>query len=297
MEQLSIEPEAEPQPPKPEPKRRKAPRAKPVQDGAPEAEAQPNILDRFQPKQVHRRVLKNAPYNPRTMSDAARRKLKAGLHKVGNLGSLNWNERTGNLIGGHQRIKLFDDANGTDNYLVWVDAANLTDAEEMEANILLNNPQAQGEYDFEKMAEMLRNDAVSIEGTGFDAADVYAILGDDGFAERSAEDINGLAEKLAAKREEMERVSNAVANRDASEFMIVFVCRSPEERDRVLTRAGLPLGQWHASDALLGLMKADGADDVAPDEDAEAYAAQTEHSSSPSSAMRSMSHPSHTESS
>lgn len=224
-----------------------------MQDGGPEAEAKPNILDRFVPKQIHRRLIKNAPYNPRVMSDKARKKLRLSLHKNGNLGSLNWNERTGNLVGGHQRIKLFDDANGTDNYLVWVDAANLTDAEEIEANIALNNPEAQGEYDFEKLGSLLRMPDVKLEGTGFDAADAYSLLGDEGFAERSAEDINGLAEKLAAKRQEADRVKDAISERDAAEFMIVFVCRDPEDRDRVLKAAGLPLEQWHSGDALLGL--------------------------------------------
>lgn len=219
----------------------------------PPEEAKPNVLDRFTPKQIHRRQIKNAPYNPRFITDTNREKLRASLEGNGNLGALIWNERTGNLVGGHQRLALFDDANGTDNYLVWVDAVDLDERQEVEANIALNNPEAQGQYDFDKLVPLMAVNGVRIEAMGFSHADAYAIMGDN-FAERPAEEVNALAEKLANKRNQIADVKTALGKRDGHEFMIVFVCRDPEERDRVLSRMGLPLDQWQSVDALTRLL-------------------------------------------
>ena len=102
------------------------------------------FLDRYEVVEVHRTEVKNAKYNPRIISDAARRKLKAGIEKLGNLAPLIWNRRTGNIVGGHQRISVFDSVYGTKNYKLRVSAVDLDDKQEREANILLNNPQAMG---------------------------------------------------------------------------------------------------------------------------------------------------------
>lgn len=285
METPSNAPDHEPQLLKPEPKAKRKARTKPVQDGGPSEPPKHSVADRFEIRELHRSELRGAPYNPRTISDAARRKLRAGIEKVGNLAPIIWNKRSGNIVSGHQRVDTFDKINGSSNYTLTVSVVDLDDAAEKEANILLNNPEAQGEYDFEKLAGLLRDPGVAIEGTGFDSADVYALLGDEGFADRSAEDIDGLAEKLAAKRAEMDRVAHAIGNRDASEFMIVVVCRSPEERDRLLAAAGWPLVQWHASDALAGLLRGgegapsdDGAEGEEGDADGEPDAYEGEDS-------------------
>lgn len=224
-----------------------------MQDGGPAEPPQRSVADRFEIREVHRSELHGADYNPRIISEKAKKKLRAGIGKLGNLAPIIWNKRTGRIVSGHQRVSTFDKLNGTSNYTLTVSVVDLDEAAEREANILLNNPEAQGEFDFEKLGSLLRMPDVQIEGTGFDAADVYSLLGDEGFAERSAEDINGLAEKLAAKRQEADRVKAAISERDAAEFMIVFVCRDPEDRDRVLKAAGLPLEQWHSGDALLAL--------------------------------------------
>lgn len=48
--------------------------------------------------------IKNALYNPRTIDRFARQKLEADLKKVGLLAPLTVNRRTGNIVGGHQRL-------------------------------------------------------------------------------------------------------------------------------------------------------------------------------------------------
>ena len=66
---------------------------------------------------IHRSTIKGAPYNPRRLGEAEKRKLRAGLKKHGLIGaSLIINERTGNLVGGHQRLESLDALAKTANY-------------------------------------------------------------------------------------------------------------------------------------------------------------------------------------
>lgn len=52
--------------------------------------------------------LRPAEYNPRTISEAQLKALAAALKEFGDLSGIILNQRTGNLIGGHQRIKTLD---------------------------------------------------------------------------------------------------------------------------------------------------------------------------------------------
>lgn len=49
--------------------------------------------------------LKGAPYNPRMMTPAAAKGLRAGIEDFGDLGGITWNKRSGLLVSGHQRVE------------------------------------------------------------------------------------------------------------------------------------------------------------------------------------------------
>ena len=49
--------------------------------------------------------LKPAPYNPRKISDMAGEKLWRSLSEFGDISGITWNERTGHLVTGHQRVE------------------------------------------------------------------------------------------------------------------------------------------------------------------------------------------------
>lgn len=51
--------------------------------------------------------LKHNPKNPRTITDAKLKQLKKSVMEFGDLGCLVFNRTTGNLVGGHQRQKIF----------------------------------------------------------------------------------------------------------------------------------------------------------------------------------------------
>lgn len=186
-------------------------------------------LESFTVREVPRAQIVGAPYNPRYISEKAKKKLAAGLKKLGLLAPLTWNERTGNLIGGHQRLGILDAINGSEDYALNLAVVNLTDAEEKEANILLNNPEAMGEWDLEKLEQMLGDPAVDLDATGFDAADVYRLFGDAPLQQQALDDLAG---SLRSVRSEYEgRLKNIREKQLTNAFYTVLVFRDPASRD------------------------------------------------------------------
>lgn len=91
---------------------------------------------------------------------------------VGLISTITWNEPSGNLVGGHQRLAIIDALEGTDNYLIEVSVVQLTPAQEVEANISLNNPNLQGDWDLELLAEALKTPDLDLGATGFTPLDL-----------------------------------------------------------------------------------------------------------------------------
>lgn len=126
-------------------------------------------------------MLQGAPYNPRKINKVQAKRLRDGLKVHGLVGGILWNKRTGNLVGGHQRIQQLDQLEGSQDYAIEVDVIDVDEFEEREINVLLNNPTAQGEFDHDKLAEVigcLRENDRNVERTGFTMADMQGLLGD-----------------------------------------------------------------------------------------------------------------------
>lgn len=87
--------------------------------------------------------LHGAEYNPRRISDEALAGLGRSMERFGVLQPLVWNERTGNLVGGHQRLRVLVDRGVESTKVVVVD---LSETEEKAANVSLNNPHISGEF-------------------------------------------------------------------------------------------------------------------------------------------------------
>ena len=89
-----------------------------------------------------------------------------------------WNEVTGNLVGGHQRIALLDDLEDSQDYLLDVDVVQLTPEREREVLVFLNNPTAQGDYDLTRLATLLKDDKFDKKLAGFDRLDLEVVYTD-----------------------------------------------------------------------------------------------------------------------
>ena len=87
--------------------------------------------------------LRPASYNPRKITEGAFDKLGGSLERFGLLVPLVWNERTGNLISGHQRYRWLVEQ-GEEEADVMV--GDLNEHEEVALNITLNNRAVRGEF-------------------------------------------------------------------------------------------------------------------------------------------------------
>lgn len=99
-----------------------------------------------------------APYNPRIITADAAQGLKASISKFGMVEPIVWNEATGNVVGGHQRLRQLIELGETetDVVVVMMDTAN----EEIALNITLNNQEIEGDFN-DKLAGVL--DDVDVE--------------------------------------------------------------------------------------------------------------------------------------
>lgn len=120
-------------------------------------------------------VSMRAAYNPRRISPEAMDKLRASLREFGPAEPVVVNLRTGNLVGGHQRVEAAR-LEGWETLPVTV--VDLPLAREMALNVALNNPGLQGEFVDEDLAAVFR--MIAAEGeqaglTGFTEAEMAAI--------------------------------------------------------------------------------------------------------------------------
>lgn len=101
-------------------------------------------LQAFEFKTISRSLINEAEYNPRTMPEDNYRGLKKSLKKAKLREALVWNEKTSNLVGGHQRLRVLDEEwlrkNETLDYQLTVCVINVDIKEEKEINVALNNP-------------------------------------------------------------------------------------------------------------------------------------------------------------
>lgn len=143
------------------------------------------------------KALKRAAYNPRKKlqeGDKEYEKIKRSIETFGSVEPLVWNERTGNLVGGHQRMTVMQDLGYTETDVVVVD---LDDAEEKQLNITLNK--VKGRWDFDKL-EALLTSMEDIEPTGFEAWEVDGLSTDyDHIADLLQEDFTDLKDPATQK--------------------------------------------------------------------------------------------------
>ena len=131
-------------------------------------------------REVQRSQINFASYNPRKLSEDARKRLKANLKRIGLAGGIVWNEATGNLVSGHQRLSILDEIQrydpetGKNDYPIRVEVLNLTEKEEKEQNIFMNSTTAQGEFDSDLLAQMLPD--IDIDLAGLDSSDVSILM-------------------------------------------------------------------------------------------------------------------------
>jgi|CXWL01.1.fsa_nt_gi DNA modification methylase len=127
-----------------------------------------------------------AIYNPRIMSDTELQKLNNVMNENGLVSPLIWNQQTGNLVDGHQRLRVLI-KEGVEE--VDVSVVDLPLLKEKALNLALNR--IKGEWDEPKLAILMNEFSklpdFNIELTGFDLPEMSEIIDkhsnphDDGF--------------------------------------------------------------------------------------------------------------------
>lgn len=189
---------------------------------------------------VHRRELKNAPYNPRQISDEARKRLKKGIAKFGLVEPPVWNRRTGHIVSGHQRISILDELEGTDDYYIHVAVVDVDEKTEKKLNVQLNNPQMQGEFDLERLGDLVLE--VGPDDLGFSETDIAVLFdGDERFLEMfgEGEDVQRAKDTLRDIKKNREEMMKKYAEEQSASFYFVVVCESAEEKAQILREMGV----------------------------------------------------------
>jgi ParB-like chromosome segregation protein Spo0J len=121
--------------------------------------------------------IKPAEYNPRQdlrPGDADYEALRRSVETFDLVAPLVWNQRSGNLVGGHQRLKVLREGGAT---TVAVSVVDLDPAEEKVLNVALNR--IRGEWDYPKLKDLLLvldTGAVDITLTGFEMAEIEDLM-------------------------------------------------------------------------------------------------------------------------
>lgn len=184
-----------------------------------------------------------AAYNPRRISDGNRKRLRQSLKQFGLVQDPVWNRRTGRLVGGHQRIEIMDaDAKGKD-YDVLVKVVDLEDRDEAKLNVLLNNPGAQGEFDFEAIKGLAKDFQIDLGELGFSPQDLIVDFGMDSGLDNAVKTEIGEAKqhKLDSRAKHQSSGQNGEVDSTDSryaDFAFQMVFESNSEKSTFLGKLG-----------------------------------------------------------
>lgn len=147
--------------------------------------------------------LKPAKYNPRkdlTKEDEEYQTLEKSLNSFGNVQPVVFNKRTGNVVSGHQKLKILQAKGCKETDCVIVD---LEEKEEKALNIALNKISGKWDYDkLESVINELANVDYDLSKTGL-----------------SNEEIDDLINDLDVKDEDFLQDTEIVRNREPKEII------------------------------------------------------------------------------
>ena len=99
-------------------------------------------------------------------------KIKHSIEEFGNVEPIVWNKRTGNVVGGHQRLSVLKSMGYEE---VPCSVVDLDENEEKLLNLALNK--IKGQWDYDKLEDILRGfDYEVATASGFSAEEIAVIL-------------------------------------------------------------------------------------------------------------------------
>ncbi|MCP4148099.1 MAG: ParB N-terminal domain-containing protein [bacterium] len=208
---------------------------------------------KFDALTISRGEIKNAPYNPRKIEDKNKSKLKKNIKKVGLIETLVVNKLTMNLVSGHQRLRILDGLEQNSEYQLTVAMVELSEEAERKQNVFMNNPNGQGDFDVELLADMVDLETENYKDMGLDIDDLAILALDSPDLADRLEAMESQEEKdSGAEIKEIKNKSNEQTKKDRQEwkekrdefndddFFISVVFRSMPEKVAFLQALDLP---------------------------------------------------------
>lgn len=217
-------------------------KAKNEAESAMETASKRSKYQQFETETVHRGILKGAPYNPRKISNAARKKLTESLKDHGLIAPLVWNKRTGHLVSGHQRLSILDALEGSEDYELTVAVIDVDEREEKILNVQVNNEAMMGEFDLDMLGEMSLEDGISFDEMGFMPADAALMFGGDERFTPLFENEEVAHEKDTLKniKQDRKEMTQKLQEEQNADFYFVVVCKDQKDKDALLSEMGYP---------------------------------------------------------
>lgn len=198
---------------------------------------------KFDTEVISRSEIKNAEYNPRIMDKNAKARLKKVIREHGLVSAITWNKRTGNLVGGHQRLEQLDSLEKSADYELTVCVVDVDEAEEAKLNVLLNNPSIQGEWDLERLAQISEEFEIPLKDMGFTDYDIdFMFDGDDRFSElcntEEADEVKGKLDEIKnVRKDSMEKLKD----RNNANFYAIIVFENEKDRADFFKSISVPV--------------------------------------------------------
>lgn len=212
-------------------------------------------FQKFEVEIISRAQIKQALYNPRFISEGAKKRLRKVLRRHGLVETLVWNRRTGNLVGGHQRLEALDYLEKSEDYDLHVAVIDVDDREEKILNVQLNNPSVQGDWDPEKLGELLESEGLEFAELGFTESDMAFIFeGDERFAQivgGDNEEVQQAKDTLREIKADRKAATSRMAEAQTGDFYFIVVCEDQGEKDAILKRLKVPIYETYVSSAAL----------------------------------------------
>lgn len=213
----------------------------------------------FETETIDRSQIKNAPYNPRIMDKDAKKRLREGIRKHGLVSAITWNRRTGNLVGGHQRLEQLDALEKNSDYELTVCVIDVDEREEAQLNVQLNNPSMQGDWDLDKLAIMADDFSLDMEDLGFSKEDAAFLFdGDDRFTELyNTPEANQVKGELKQIKEARSQMNDKLKESGRIDFYTCIVFSSPEEREEFHRGINVPISEQYVTAEQVRRIKAE----------------------------------------
>lgn len=204
---------------------------------------------RFETQTISRVDIKNAAYNPRQITKDAEKALRKGLKEHGLVAPITWNRRTGNVVGGHQRLKQLDALEKCDDYDLTVAVIDVDEREEAALNVQLNNQSMMGEWDLDKLADMAEEFDLDFDSMGFTASDVDILFdGDDRFSDMfDSRESEGVKADIQSIRAEREKANANERDKNQVNWYTTIVFEDEDARADFMRRISVPVYEQYVT--------------------------------------------------